>query len=70
MWDLAPMSIFINHPLYVSYSSLPNMGSGCYNESLNTAKKMIWEQPIQPQYECKSFSFYEEVGMKHRMSEI
>jgi hypothetical protein len=25
MYDLALMSIFINHSLYVSYSSLPNM---------------------------------------------
>jgi hypothetical protein len=39
-------------------------------EFLNAAKKMIWEQPIQPQYEGRSLSFYEEVGMKHRMSEI
>jgi hypothetical protein len=31
MWDLALMSIFINHLLYVSYSSLPNMRTGCYN---------------------------------------
>jgi hypothetical protein len=30
MWNLAPMSIFINHSLYVSYLSLPNMGSECY----------------------------------------
>jgi hypothetical protein len=30
MWDLAPISIFINHLLYVSYLFLPNMGSGCY----------------------------------------
>jgi len=30
MWDLAPMSIFINHSLYVSYSSFSNIGLGCY----------------------------------------
>jgi len=34
MWDLSPMSIFINHPLYVSYSSLSNMGLGCYMDIL------------------------------------
>jgi len=26
MWDLAPMSIFINYSLYISYLSLPNIG--------------------------------------------
>jgi hypothetical protein len=30
MLDLAPMIIFINHSLYVSYSSFPNMGPRCY----------------------------------------
>jgi len=37
MYDLAPMSIFINHLLYVSYSSLPNMGPGCYKCNLKEA---------------------------------
>jgi hypothetical protein len=30
MWDLARISIFINHSLYVSYSSLPNMDPRYY----------------------------------------
>jgi hypothetical protein len=31
MRDLALMSIFVNHSLYVSYSFIPDMGPGCYN---------------------------------------
>jgi hypothetical protein len=30
MWDLTLMSIFVNQSLYVSYSSLLNMGPECY----------------------------------------
>jgi hypothetical protein len=31
MWDLAPMNIYINYSLYVNYSSILNMGRGCYS---------------------------------------
>jgi hypothetical protein len=30
MWNLVSIGIFINHLFYVNYSSLLNMGPGCY----------------------------------------